>query len=298
MKKILVILALGFALAMWGAMPIIDDHATLLQKHLQEHPDKPEKDIDEEDPYFLLTGEADSAIARKDYYTAIMRLRDALAVDPENPSNPLLLNNLGLLYSMCDQDSLALKAYDNALEIAPAMTTVLGNRALLHLKMGDDYQAWQDFGAVIERDSLNLNARYYHGMISLYGGDRANAERDFTVLESIDPESEHAWVAMSSLYSLTGQSREAIPYYKKLIENDTAAEYYSALAGCLLDLEEYSEASMIIAEGFRECGEDPELYYYRAWLNKASYLLDAAHADAKRAVELGADPRKVQSLFR
>lgn len=297
MKKIFIILFAAIAVAMWAAQPIENDHTTLLNKHLQENPDRPAKDIDEEDPYFILTGEADSAIARQDYYVAIMRLRDAMAVEPDNPGNVLLLSNLGMIYSYLDQDSMALQAYNEALEKAPSMSTVLCNRALLRLKMGQDVEAWRDFSAVIDRDSLNATARYYHGIISLYGGDRQGAEEDFMVLEQIDPDSDHALVAMSSLYSLTGQSRKAIPYYEKLIERDPAAEYYSALAGCYLDLENYTEASHVIGEGLRTCGDDPELYYYRAWLNKANYLLDDAHADAKRAIDLGADPRRVNALF-
>ncbi len=277
--------------------PVIDDHTTLMQKHDQDHPFKSDKDIDEANPYFLLTGEADSAIMRHDYPTAILRLRDAMAVDPDNPSNVLLLSNLGMLYSYLDQDTLALEAYNEALEKAPAMTTVQSNRGLLYLKMGDDVNAWRDFGQVIERDSLNITARYYHGLISLYGGERTVAEKDFAVLEQCAPESDHALVAMSSLYSLTGQSRKAIPYYKKLIEREQAPEYYAALAGCYLDLEQYSDASEILAEGFKNCGDDPELYYYRAWLNKANYLLDDAKADAQRAIELGADPKKVYKLM-
>ncbi len=283
-----------FAMAL---QPIDVGHANLLEKNERDNPRAASTEIDEADPYFLLTGEADEAIKNQDYSTAVLRLRDAMQVDPGNAGNALLLSNLGMVYNYLDQDSLAMDAYNQALELAPAMTVVRANRGILNLKMGNDIEAWQDFGDVIERDSLNSVARYYHGMISLYGGRLADASADFEVLESVAPESYNTNVAMSSLYSFTGRASEAIPYYKKLIEMEAAPEYYAALAGCYLSLDYLPEASATLAEAFEKCGEDPELYFYRAWLNKCNFQNEAAKADANRALELGANPRKVRQMM-
>lgn len=298
LKPIIIILGAWVSVqAVLALQPIDVGHATLLEKNEKDNPRPAAGDIDEADPYFLLTGEADEAIKNKDYPTAVLRLRDALQVDPDNASNALLLSNLGLVYNYLDQDSLAMDAYDKALELAPSMTVVRANRGILNLKMGHDAAAWQDFGDVIARDSLNADARYYHGMISLYGGKLRDAQTDFEVLESVAPESYNTNVAMSSLYSFTGRAREAIPYYKKLIEQEPAPEYYAALAGCYLSLDYLPEASALLAEAFEKCGEDPELYFYRAWLNKKNFQNDAAKADAARAIDLGANPRKVSQMM-
>ncbi len=277
--------------------PIDTGHAALLEKNERDNPKPAQSEIDEADPYFLLTGEADEAIRNKDYPTAVLRLRDAIQVDPDNAGNALLLSNLGMVYSYLDQDSLAMDAYDQALAMAPSMTVVRANRGMLNLKMGHDVEAWRDFGQVIERDSLNADARYYHGMISLYGGKLNDARADFEVLESVAPESYNTNVAMSTLYSLTGHAAEAIPYYKKLIEQEPAPEYYAALAGCYLSLDYLPEASVTLADAFAKYADDPELYFYRAWLNKCNFQTDAARADAARAIELGANPRKVQQMM-
>lgn len=53
----------------------------------------------------------------------------------------------------------------------------------------------------------------------------------------------------------------------------------------------------MIDSGLKRFGPDPELYYYRAWLNRDRYRLDDAHADAVRAIELGANKSKVDALF-
>ena len=56
-------------------------------------------DIDEEDPYFILSGQADQAAAEGDYEAAAARLLEAMAVRPDAPENVMLLSNLGMIYS-------------------------------------------------------------------------------------------------------------------------------------------------------------------------------------------------------
>ncbi len=252
----------------------------------------------DEDPYVILVGEAEAAIADGNYPEAAQRLLDAMSVDPERESNPLLQSNLAMVYSYMDRDSLALKKLDELIERAPRMTTAIQNRAHVLMKLSDDRRAYDDFCTVLDIDSLNLDARYYHGMMALYGGRRDIAESDFTVLESRAPRSLDTATALAALYSLTGQDRLAIPYLRRLVEETPSPEYYSALAGCLMALDDYSEASAIISAGLKRYSHDPELYYYRAKLNKALYRLDDAHADALKAIELGASPTRVNAIFK
>lgn len=252
---------------------------------------------DEEDPYFLLCGQADKAIIDGDYSEAAARLIDAMSIRPAAPENILLMSNLGMVYSYMDRDSLALETLNEALRRAPKMRTVLQNRAKVLLKLGQDKEAYQDFGQVIDGDSLNVEARFYHGTIALYHGNLPTAEEDFLVLKSIEPKSSPTAEALSALYSMTERDREAIPYFESLIASEPAAEYYAGLAGCQLALQRLSEASATITEGMEKFPNDPELYYYRAMLNRDRYRLDDAHADAAKAIKLGLEPSKVKALF-
>lgn len=252
---------------------------------------------DGEDEYFMLMGQAEKAIQDKNYSEASQLLTEALDIDPLNPSNVLVLSNLGMVYSYMDRDSLALATLDEAHRRAPAMVTVLANRARLHLKIGNDREAYDDFSEVIRLDSVNTTARYYHGMMALYGGQLDVATADFDVLKRMAPDAYDTYSALGALYSMSGRDLEAIPYYRKLIESDPSPEYYAALAGCYLATDNLTEASTTIAEGLGFYSHDPELYYYRAWLNRERFRLDDARSDAKRAIELGADPAKVNALF-
>ena len=248
---------------------------------------------DEADPYFLLCGEADEAIAEGKYEEAAERLWDAIMMRPQAPQNLFLRTNLGLIYSYIDKDSLALSTLEQVIEIAPTMKTPRANRARVLLKLGRDADALEEYQNILELDSTHVEARYYRGMMALYNGVLDVAEQDFGVLKETAPESLMTARALSSLYSMTGRDREAIPYFKKLLEQEKAPEYYSGLAGCYIANEDYNEASELLAEAIQEFPEDPELYYYRAQLNRKRYRIEEARQDAAKAVQLGLNPSKV-----
>ncbi len=252
----------------------------------------------EADPYFILMGEADAAIADKNWPEAAARLCDALAVKPDHPSNALLFNNLASVYARMGQDSLAVSTYGRGLEIAPNMLTLVVGRGRVLLSQGQDREAFDDFSRAIEIDSLSTDARFYHGMMALYSGNLGLAEADFNVLDRVSPKSIDTAIALGTLYSLSHRERKAIPYLEKLIELEPEVEYFAALAGCRLALGELTEASEVIGEGLKRYPDDPELYYYRAWLNRDRYRIDDARADGATAVRLGANPDKVNDLFR
>ena len=257
-------------------------------------------DIDpaiDEDPYFILMGEAEKAIADGKYDEAAARLIDALAVDPENPGNLLVMTNLGMVYSCLDRDSLAIATLDEVIRKAPNMSVAIVNRARIELKLDMNDEAYSDFTKVIELDSLNSDARYFRGMMSLYGGDRVTAERDFNIIKTTQPDRLRTLAALGALYSMTGRDHEAIKYFEQLIEKEPTPEYFASLAGCYLAIEDLTEASRVINEGLKLYKRDPELYYYRAWLNRERFRLDDARADAKRAIEYGASAEKVNELF-
>ncbi len=258
---------------------------------------EPNDSIYDADPYFILMGEAEIAIEQENWSEAAARLNDAIAVKPDSPSNALLLNNLASVYIAMEQDSIALLTYDRALSIAPSMITVLNGKGKLLLKNNRDYEAFDVFENVIELDSVNTTARFYHGMMGLYGGNLQIAETDFAILKSVAPKSMDTAIALSTMFALSGRDSEAIPYLKSLIEQDPAAEYYSQLAGCYLSLGNLFEASATISDGLHLYPNDPELYYYRAWLNRDRYLTKDARADAQKAIELGASPSRVNALF-
>ena len=251
----------------------------------------------DEDPYFILCGEADRAIAAQEYTEAAARLLDAISLKPDEPQTVLLMSNLGMVYSYMDNDSLALATLNKALQRAPSMKTVLANRGKVLLKMGHDLRAQDDFAKIIAADSLNREARYFHGMIGINRRNLVQAEEDFEILANNYPDHHDTAIALSTLYSLTGREQKALEYLKKLLAEDPQPEYYAAMADCRLVLGHLPEAAEIISEGIAKYPTDPELYICRARFNRDRYLPEEARRDARKAVELGYPPVLAQKLF-
>lgn len=253
---------------------------------------------DEEDPYFILCEQADQAIADNNFEEAIARINDALIVKPDASENILLLSNLGMLYSYIDQDSLAIVTFDKALSKAPAMSTIISNRARVLLKMGRNDEAYAEFERLISIDSLSVEPRYYHGILSIYAADFATAEKDFKILKQIEPSSIRTATALTLLYTHTGRTTEAIPYLQKLIATEPSSEYYYTLSMALIDANRLSDASSTLAEAIESYPNDPMLYYCRARLNIYRYHHDEAKKDAAQAVKLGLPKKFVDDLFK
>lgn len=233
----------------------------------------------DEDPYFILCGEADSAIARADYPTAARRLLDAMSVRPDAPQNILLLNNLGNIYSYMDLDSLALATLDEAQRQAPAMRTVRRSRVRILLKLGRDLEAYHHLDTLIGADTADTDSRYLHGFLAAGWGDTVTAAADFDILERLKPDDLNTAIALSTLNSMRRRPDKALPYLKRLVGFEPEPENYAALAECLIDLQRYSEARTTIADALKRYPEAPELYLARARLNTAEYRLDEARAD-------------------
>ena len=250
---------------------------------------------DEEDPYFILTGQAAEAIDSCDYESAAARLLEAMSLRPNSPENVLLLSNIGMVYSYMDQDSLALMTLNRALEIAPSMRTVLANRANVLLKTGRTKEAYRDLDAIIGIDSTNVDARYTHALLAIGFGDMQRAKADMAVVRDADPESLMTSVGMSTIYTLEGQHREALPYLERLVVDSGTEEDYAALASCQLELEKLSDAGATIAKGMGKFPESGELYLCRARLNRARYDRKSAEADARRARQLGIEPARIKA---
>jgi Tfp pilus assembly protein PilF len=64
-----------------------------------------------------------------------------------------------------------------------------------------------------------------------------------------------------------------------------------------LQINDIALAAEDIANGLSLDPTDPELYIYRAMLNKMRYRPDDAKADAETAIKFGADPERIKKLL-
>lgn len=252
----------------------------------------------DERPYFILIDESERSLAAGDYDAAGLRLVEAMGIEPDNPLNVALLSNLGMIYYYNGQDTLALTTLNEAVKRAPKLIGARQHRATVLAALGRDNDALDDYNAILDIDSINTDALFMRAMMSIYKGDFATAQHDAQTLDRIVPLTSRSLLANATLRATLGNSREAIALYRKLLDLDKQPEYYAALAGCLIDIDDLNEASDIIGKGLERYSQDPELYYYRALLNHKRYLDKDAREDAKLAIKYGANPQKVAKIFK
>ena len=268
------------------------------QRQLKEESKDPNDSLNlEERPYFLLIDQSEKALEQNDYEAAALRLVEAMSVEPDNPLNVALLTNLGMIYYYNEQDSMALRVLDEAVRRSPRLIAAHEKRARVLTGMGRDKEAYEEYGRVIDIDSLNTSARFYHAMMALHSGKLPEAEADIACLNRVVPLWTNTVLANATLFSMTGREREAISLFRRLLDKDKLPEYYAALAGCLIAVDDLNEASRVIGEGMELFKDDAELYFHRAVLNHKRFLPDEAHRDAKRAIQLGADAEHVAAIF-
>lgn len=252
----------------------------------------------DERPYFILIDESERSLAEGDFEAAGLRLVEAMGVEPQNPLNVALLSNLGMIYYYNGQDSLALVTLNEAVKRSPKLIGAREHRATVLATLGRDREALDDYNAILDIDSINTDALFMRAMMSLFHGDLATAQHDAASLKRIVPLSSRSLLANATVCANTGQNNEAISLYRKLLDIDKQPEYYAALAGCLIAVDNLNDASETIGKGLERWSHDPELYYYRALLNHKRYLDKDARADAKKAIEFGANPQKVNRIFK
>lgn len=248
------------------------------------------------DRYMQLINEADSAIAECRWLDADSLMLDAMRLDPGNPTNVLLMSNMGIVRLNAGQDSLALEILNQAHRIAPVSVTVLSNRARVLQSMGRNAEAFYDYTRILELDSMVVEPRFMRAMMALSGGDLTTAERDCDVLQRHYPGHRQTMEALASLYTATNRPLDAIVQYTKLINKSKDVEYYRGRAACYLMTDQLDEASTDIAEWLSITPDDAEAYIYRAYLNKRRYRNADAEADVQQARKLGIDPVRADML--
>lgn len=239
----------------------------------------------------------DKAISAEEWQLADSLIITTVKGAPGNPTNPLLLSNLGMIRFYAGRDSAAIEALNQAHDLAPVSVTILANRARVYTAIGRPTDAVHDYNTIEQLDSTYSDTYLYRGLIFLYNGYFEAAEADLTRLEKMAPDSEDTAVALASLYSITSRPDKAIPHFSQLIRSTPKAEYYAGRAMCHLSLDNLLDAADDIASGLELDSQYSELYLARAILNKKRYANDDSLRDADTALRLGADPARVKTLL-
>ncbi|MDE6268836.1 MAG: tetratricopeptide repeat protein [Muribaculaceae bacterium] len=246
--------------------------------------------------YLALVDSADAAGAASQWGKAIGFLRSAMRLEPANPSNILLLTNVGMMQFYQGQDDEAIATLTDAVAFDSLNTDVLMRRARVLNSLGRLPEALRDYQAVIDIDSTAVGAIVQRAFIYLNTNRLELAEADLSHALSLAPDDPEATLGRAIILSSSGHPDEAIPLYSRLIALEPSPELYAARATCYLVLENLGRASSDIMDGLALDPDYGELYLCRSALNKLRYSNDDALADARRAAALGIDPRRIYAL--
>ncbi len=225
-------------------------------------------------------------------------LKRALKAEPANPSNFLLLSNLGTVHRNQGKLAEALSDYNAALAITPNAVTILHNRASLFLEMDSTSRAFSDYTRIIGLDKKDVESRYYHGMISVEYGEFDAAKSDFESALAIDKNSLDAKRGLAILAKIQEDYETAIDLYSEIIKQENRFSNYISRAECYIELGKTQEAEADMANAQKLIPDDPNVYLLKARIAEEQYRFDDAEDYAKKAVELGADPELAQRFFK
>lgn len=254
-------------------------------------------EIDTTSVYYNLIDSAQFHIKKKDWSKAESFIRKAIANEPSNGNNSLLLSNLATLQRHQGKLNEALKNYNMALDMTPNAVTLLMNRASLLLDLDSLELASADYERVINLDPLQEEARYNHGLIALDRRDINTANSDFEEMLRYNPNSLLAHEGLGLTHKATGNYNKAISYLSDVIKQSPSVTLLGNRAECYLMTRHLNEASEDINNALQIDPNDGYLYLLRAQLNKIRYENQAAKRDIQLAIDHGIDPAVAKEIL-
>lgn len=225
-------------------------------------------------------------------------LREALRIEPGNPSNGMLLLNLGTIQRRQGKLKEAEDSYTIGLAFLPKNLTLLNNRAQLFAEMEKYPEAIEDYTEVIYQEPENENAYYERALCKLMNQDTLGARLDLEQIDRFNPNSAKSRLGMAYVYKAQEMWREASELYDALIERNPRnasllrerAEvfYFSNRMGAALD---------DVNKSIDFDPRDPYSYLLRAQIRYAKGDKEFARRDLNQALELGLNKDEVKDLI-
>ncbi|MDR2815456.1 MAG: tetratricopeptide repeat protein [Proteiniphilum sp.] len=223
--------------------------------------------------------------------SAAVALQKAMALEPANENNPVLLLNLGILQRQLGHYDDAYISFTASVANNPLPDVTLHNRASLLCDMERFDEAMEDYNALIRNYPEDVEAYYRRGLLFLEKNDRPKAEADFKASDAIDPDNMYTKLSKALLYKLDDNWEAAEKVYTGLIQSSSTVDpgFYMNRAECYVNTDQIFRASadLRVVEGSQK--ENPYFYILRGRVRLGQFDKVAARADFQKAKELGYD---------
>ncbi len=239
-------------------------------------------------------------LEKDDLQAAKESLKAAMHKEPANPSNFLLLNNLGTIQRRLGEKEDAILSYTAALSLNPKSIIALEGRASLYSEMNKPDKAINDYTALLHLQPTNADALYSRGILYVQQKNFLEAEADFEKMLEQNEKSVRARKGYAILENMRGNQDEAERIYNYLISEVPKnlslyigrAEVYfmkGKNARALADINKVLTSS-----------EKPDAYLFvlRGKVKLAQYEKVEAAKDFQIAKEMGYDPVIIEDLMK
>ncbi len=232
--------------------------------------------------------------------SASFALNRALASDPANENNSVLLLNQGVLQRHLKMYNEAYISLSAALNSGNNTSLILNNRASLLVEMNRFDDALEDYNALLRIDSCDVETLYRRGVLLLQKGDRRLAEIDFNSAEKLSPNSLFTKLGKALLYKLDDKWQKAEDIYTQIIllEKETESGYYLNRAECYMNTGQFAKAAADLSVIERAEKDNPFFYVLRGKLRIVQYDNFAAKSDFERAKQMGYDEVIINDLIK
>lgn len=246
--------------------------------------------------YYQLIDSAQVRIARQDWSGAEEFIRQAIATEPNNNTNSMLLSNLGTLQRYQGRLDEAIKNYTLALDMTPNAVTLLLNRAAIYMQSGKMELAVADFERVRSIDETEPESRYSLGMMALDEGKWEKADSLFNEIKKVNSKDPLANEGLGIMYKEKGDHARAVIYLSEAIKYSPSPSLLGNRADCYLVLKQLHNASNDIQQALEQAPDDGFLYLLRAKLNKMRFNYSDMNRDINLAIEHGVNQEIAESI--
>jgi tetratricopeptide (TPR) repeat protein len=182
---------------------------------------------------------------------AVDAFSNAVAADPADYSAHF---NLGLAYSLSNQDALAIREYKRTLELHPGLYEAQLNLSMSLLNTKNPAEAIPFLQAAVEQRSKEFKPVYYLASALLETKQLAEAAAEFEKAVEMDAASAGAELGLGQALAQQGHRNEAEPHYRKAANLDHT--YHTYLLELATLYEEHGEAAQAL-DIYREFPDDP-----------------------------------------
>jgi tetratricopeptide (TPR) repeat protein len=223
-----------------------------------------------------------------DILGAIDDFKKGLLLDPTDVN---LHNSLGVCYGVQEEYDAALRAFENAIELAPDEIMPIYNKGYVLSAKGEKEEAMQCFLAANAKEPDIFEVVFHIGQTLLEDGDAEKAKPFLENAVRINSRSGPANKSLGSCLKKLGLNREALQAYKTAVKiNPSDAQSLSDLGQLYLQLEESLDVATVFSEQSVRLEPDNALFRYHlgcTYLQRE--MLDLALNEFEEAEAMGHD---------